>query len=836
MSSQSSSPIRPVRAMILAAMGIAVVAVVGIAIVAWVTFQGLDDSFNQVVEPQNYLNEVNLIVADLFEAENSLRSYALTGNEDELNLMKVKVQTYSKRLERLRSYSEEDKRLLATTDTIEYYVKAKYDVLKSLSEGGYLLTGKQIWSSLQEIAFLEDSTATKGQEEEAKEEEKDKEEESYVVPPMNEEQVKRLALKLGRTDAEIDVFSDWTTETWISNMVEITSEDYLRQSRGEELKALIQRDQYLTEKLLGATRSYQNESLATEKRKSGNLDIMIEQNQDYLGLAALLVVVFCLLLLWNIFRSLDRNKQLQEQLEEEKARAEKLAAAKEEFLANMSHEIRTPMNAVIGFAEQLAGTRLNSRQLDMLNPIRQSANYLLALINDVLDYSKMDAGAFRLEQTNFRVIPVIQEVITTFAHSAQKKQIQLRYVPNGELPEILLGDPLRLRQMLFNLVGNAVKFTEKGKIEVHASFSARKNATTGNMVIAVKDTGIGIPPDRLDSVFSDFEQADSSTTRKYGGTGLGLPITKRLAEVHGGTISIQSEKGKGTTVTLHIPYEVGTRVDEEPAEQRGLPNHQSLKGLRVLLADDEPYNQQLIKVIMDKWQVHLDAVDNGRKVIDKLKADPSYDLILMDLQMPEMDGMASTRYIREKLKLDIPILAMTATSTEKEIAEARNAGMNAHLLKPFQEVELLSLLSSWLKVSPADETEMSSTEEGASVSSTQSYDLKTLYKLSNQDRNMVLKMLKLFQGRSQSHLLELKRALKNKDYPALGARAHQMIPSCRHLGLDFLVAQLSYMETAVKTDKIEHERLKESVELVESEFKLVTSQIDADIKKLESEA
>lgn len=820
--------------MILAAIGIAVVAVVGIAIVAWVTFQGVDDSFNQVVEPQNYLNEVNLIVADLFEAESSLRSYALTGNEDELNLLKVKIQTYSKRLDRLRTYSEDAKDLLVTTDTIAYYVKEKYKVLESLSEGEYVLTGELIWNSLQEMAIPVDSLLdVEATEEESKEEN----EEDVSIPPFTEEQIKRLALKLGITEEEVSLFADWNAETWLSNMVAITSEDELQQSRGDGLDILMKRDQYLTGKLLKATRAYQNQSLAEEKGKRGNLDIMIEQNQDYLGLAALLVVVFCLLLLWNIFRSLDRNKQLQEQLEEEKARAEKLAAAKEEFLANMSHEIRTPMNAVIGFAEQLAGTRLDSKQKNMLNPIRQSANYLLALINDVLDYSKMDAGAFRLEQTNFRVVPVIQEVITTFAHSAQRKQVQLRYVPNGELPEILLGDPLRLRQMLFNLVGNAVKFTEKGKIEVSTSFHARERATTGKMVIAVKDTGIGIPPDRIDSVFSDFEQADSSTTRKYGGTGLGLPITKRLAEVHGGTISIRSEKGKGTTVTLHIPYEIGTRVEEEPVEKLGLPSHQSLKGLKVLLADDEPYNQQLIKVIMDKWEIHLDAVDNGRRVIDKLRADNSYDLILMDLQMPEMDGMESTRYIRQKLKLDIPILAMTATSTEKEIAEARHAGMNAHLLKPFQEVELLSLLSSWLTPPQGTTIEPipAKNDSSAMDDPSKSYDLKTLYKLSNQDRKMVLKMLKLFQGRSQSHLLELKRALKNKDYVALGARAHQMIPSCRHLGLDFLVSQLSYMESMVKKNEIDPEAFHQAVDLIESEFKVVTGQIDADIKKLELE-
>ena len=361
------------------------------------------------------------------------------------------------------------------------------------------------------------------------------------------------------------------------------------------------------------------------------------------------------------------------------------------------------------------------------------------------------------------------------------------------------------------------------------SFAPSKGAQSGSLRIEVKDTGIGIPADRIDTIFSDFEQADSSTTRKYGGTGLGLPITKRLAEVHGGRVGIKSTQDKGTTVSLTLPYTIGTQIEEESIEHKGTPSHpSSLRGLRVLLADDEPYNQQLIQVIMDKWQIQLDAVNNGKEVIQKLESGKSYDLILMDLQMPEMDGMASSRYIREKLKLDIPILAMTATSTEKEIADAQKAGMNAHLLKPFQEVELLALLTHWLKLSDEEIVHQDSSAE--------SYDLKTLYQLSNQDRRMVLKMLQLFQNRSLTHVEDLQRALKQGDHKALGSRAHQMIPSCRHLGLDFLVDQLTKLELGVKSEKgLEPAAVSQMIELISSEIEVVREQIGKDIEKLEAE-
>lgn len=825
MSKQDPSAIRPVRLMILAAITIALLAVAGIGIFAAKQSQEFGDSLMQVSRPKQYLNEVISLVGELLEAENSLRIYALTGDKGELTKLKAQIEakSYEKRMQRLREFAYENKNLLTTTDSLEAALQAKYEMMDRLSKGDYVLTEKMFWNALVARA---DTIA---------ERDSISDDQAPFANSQDESKFNLMVLKLGLSKKDVSPLANWTTEMWIENMSIISSQGYLSGQRNRALETLIEQDKALTKRFLEQARRFQGDVRLEPLDSEGTQPGVMETYRDYFGLFALLVVVLCLLLLWNIFRNLDRNRQLQEQLEEEKARAEKLAAAKEEFLANMSHEIRTPMNAVIGFAEQLARTRLNAKQQNMLNPIRQSANYLLALINDVLDYSKMDAGAFRLEETNFKVSSVIQEVITTFSHTAQKKKILLQYIPDGDLPEVLLGDPLRLRQMLFNLVGNAVKFTEKGSVKLLTSVVIEEKSKSCTMIIKVKDTGIGIPADRLDSVFSDFEQADSSTTRKYGGTGLGLPITKRLAEVHGGKIEIDSKPGKGTEVTVHLPYAIGTGRIEEPVVETGVLNHRSLEGLHILLADDELYNRELIKVIMEKWAVDLDAVNNGKQVIDRLKSGKKYDLILMDLQMPEMDGMESSRYIRKELKLEIPILAMTATSTEKEIKAAREAGMNAHLLKPFQEVELLSLLSQWLKIPETVETESYKQEKNTSSdpeSSTTSYQLKTLFDLSNQDEKMVVKMLTLFQNRSQSHILALKEAINHKEYGSIGAKAHQMIPSCRHLGLDFLVSKLSELESMVKETEMDEQAIAETVELVESEIKLVTAQIEKDIARL----
>jgi signal transduction histidine kinase/DNA-binding response OmpR family regulator len=552
-------------------------------------------------------------------------------------------------------------------------------------------------------------------------------------------------------------------------------------------------------KLNDYVRELESKVLIETKALAKKAEAEAQKTSRYIAWFSGTVLVLCFILIAVIFSEFARNTRLNHKLEDEKSRAEKLAKVKEDFLANMSHEIRTPMNAVMGFAEQLAGTSLNQKQNRFLQPIRNSAHYLLALINDILDYSKLESGRFELEKTPFRPAALLAEVLQTVQPLVEKKGISLQEEGFESLPPVLQGDPLRLRQMLFNLLGNAIKFTHKGSVSLIVSV---QEGEEGQVLteFAVQDTGVGIPADQLDKIFKDFVQADSSTTRRFGGTGLGLSITRKLAELHGGRVEIDSEEGLGTTVSLHLPYALGKQAELPLEAQNAQIRPGSIAGKRFLVADDEPFNQELIQVILDKWQVKADIVGNGKVALEYL-ADQDYDLILLDLRMPEMDGITTARFIREELKLEVPILALTATSTQEEISQALQSGINGHLLKPFQESELLATVSHLLGVpvevkdsKPPVQTDAPEKTETAN----NQFSLEHLRKLTNQNPRALQRMLDLFLKSAVGLGEAMQKAVQSQDWPDLSMKAHRLIPPCRHLGMTELVDELRQLETLAK--------------------------------------
>lgn len=416
-------------------------------------------------------------------------------------------------------------------------------------------------------------------------------------------------------------------------------------------------------------------------------------------LVSLLLLMLFLMILVVIVNDINRNRDLQTKLRSEKENAQTLAEVKQRFLANMSHEIRNPLHAIIGFAEQLGQTELARNQRHLLRPLERSARYLLALINDVLDFSKIDSNNLQLETAGFSLHDVYEEVDSTFRSAAQKKGIELHTSYQEDLPEVVLGDSLRLKQMLLNLVGNAIKFTEKGSV----TFAVTGKKKSGNRIqvsFEVSDTGIGIPKETQQQIFSEWTQADTGTSRHFGGTGLGLAITTKLAELHKGDLDLKSEMGEGTTFTLTIPYALGTTQDLEHTQVMDGSDEISWKGKKILVADDEPFNRVLIEILLQKMEIEADLVENGAEAINMLK-EKSYDLVLLDLQMPEKDGFEVARETRAGISTELPLIAVTATATKNEADLAREAGMNELLLKPFEEKDLHRVLNKYFATTEA---------------------------------------------------------------------------------------------------------------------------------------
>jgi signal transduction histidine kinase/BarA-like signal transduction histidine kinase len=415
----------------------------------------------------------------------------------------------------------------------------------------------------------------------------------------------------------------------------------------------------------------------------------------------------------------QRVEERTRELVEARKQAEEASSAKSAFLANMSHEIRTPMNAIYGMSFLLSATPLAQNQRDYVTKLQDACEHLLALINDILDFSKIEAGKLDIEAAEFPLEKLLSDVGNLIRDKASQKELALLFDIAPDVPRILIGDRLRLCQILVNFCSNAVKFTDWGEIVISCKVSER-NEENLRLYFSVTDTGIGISAEQQAKLFESFVQADGSTTRKYGGTGLGLAISRRLAQMMGGDIGVKSALGQGSTFWFTVQMKVGLDSDQlntnpsvgqgtaigDGAHTNSRPNETSeinaavsatLRGSRILLAEDNQVNQQIAIQLLSAAGVDVDIAENGHEAI-VLALSTKYDLILMDLQMPELDGIETTMQLRlHRSAQELPIIAMTANAIQSERERCRQAGMNDFVSKPFRPQTLFDVLMRWIK-------------------------------------------------------------------------------------------------------------------------------------------
>jgi signal transduction histidine kinase/CheY-like chemotaxis protein len=478
-----------------------------------------------------------------------------------------------------------------------------------------------------------------------------------------------------------------------------------------------------------------------------------------------------------VFAELATNIAEEAKIKADGARtiAEDAVKAKQQFLSNMSHEIRTPMNAIIGFTKVVLKTELSPKQKEYLNAIKTSGDALIVLINDILDLAKVDAGKMTFEQTPFKMASSIAAMLHLFELKIQEKNLKLVKQYDEKIPDVLVGDPVRLHQIILNLVSNAVKFTKEGTISVKVNL-LEEDETHVLVEFVVSDTGIGILTDRMETIFENFQQATSETAKLFGGTGLGLAIVKQLVEAQGGTVRVKSVIEKGSDFWFSLKFKKTTQAAE--SEPSIVAAETRMKSIKILVVEDIALNQLLMRTLLDDFGFECDIAANGKIAIEKLQH-KAYDIILMDLQMPELNGFEATEYIRKTLKLSVPIIALTADVTTADLAKCKAVGMDDYISKPVDERLLQSKIILFLAKVDAKKEKLYAAFDGKE----KYVDLTYLRQRTKADPGLMSEMISLYLGQTTSLIKEMLASTKSKDWKALQSVAHKMIPSFSIVGI-----------------------------------------------------
>lgn len=687
-----------------------VVVLILVSIIGFYTYQryaNVVDVVNDAVRPDMQLITIKGLRNDLSDAENSIKSYSLT--QDPVFMLHfdetfIGVNNKLNLLYDLREGHPENDTLV---DTLSVLIDEKFGLLNELlsyqNKFEIEETMAKVSTEIEDVVTDSEKVITPANTQKEIDAEEKNKNRKWRIFNWNKKKEEENQTEKPNTDSDTIQKTVVTQEllTDVNKRLDnIKKEEiYISNKIIDKEIALILEDRILTNSI----RTILDNMEIIEADK---LAKRTENAQKEIEKANVQVVIFCIaigflliFMAFTIINYVKNNNQYKRILAKAKIDAENLASAKARFMANMSHEIRTPMNAIAGFTEQLSQSPLNSVQQDQLEVVQKSTDHLLQLINEILDLSKLQNNKLKIEAKPFNPKILIEDITNLFTPKISQSNIALNTKLDKDLDQILMGDDFRLRQILLNLVSNAVKFTEKGAVTIEAQLN-QITPNQNELEIHIIDTGIGMSPEQMVRVFEEFEQAESSTARNYGGTGLGLSITKQLIELQKGSINVKSEENIGTEIIVKIPYAKGTeenQPEKKPAKETTPIYFQNLK---ILIADDEPFNRKLLEAIFRNENVELTSVSDGTEVLEKLKNN-QYDCILMDMHMPEMDGIETTKNIRtnekNKVNKNIPIIVLTAALTDEDKKRYIATGMNGIVAKPFNKKTVLEEISKVLK-------------------------------------------------------------------------------------------------------------------------------------------
>lgn len=819
-----------IRTKVILGFTVTLLAVIAAGYITYESSNKLLNSLITLSKPDNELRQTSDVLALLGEAESNIRIFTLTrdyyyfqaysGNIAAITLdlagLKTSLLTSETATERIDSITLMlNDRYRATKLYIDYLDSAKGNqiadrALRNLIAGRKDSIAAKVFTKSSTIIRLDTvALASRGKSSISgtnsffsrltnlfKKKENRKQKRLNSVPP------RMLANTKVTTDTSISFQHDTASFADVSRLLSVmnTRETQQKAMTEKEIE-LLRSSAIIIEEIMYVVKQIEIQHMVQRERNMHESRFIAGNSLQIIFIVVTLSLMAIIVISILIFRSVARSNSYRNQLIEARITAENLAKVKEEFLANMSHEIRTPLSSILGFSEQLAKTELSPSQKNYLDIVHRSSEHLLLIVNDILDYSRLGAGKLSFESIPFLEQQVVSEVFENLTVIAKDKGLTLEQNVAENAEEPLLGDPFRLKQVLLNLVGNAIKFTLQGTVHIESERFLQPDGSI-MLKISVSDTGIGIQEDKLSMIFDDFTQADASSTREYGGSGLGLAICKRLVELQKGNILAESTFGLGSKFTLSIPYKVASVANFSMHAQQAFVNIESLRGKKILLVDDDALNILLTRIIVENWGMSIEVAMNGREGIQKA-SEIDFDLVLTDIHMPEMSGVELTGAIRalpDKLKSTLPIIAFTANAVKEDLENYLLLGINGILLKPFNENELFAKLHEALSstISPLSNRVKAAPDEKREPITL--YDLSRIKKFVGNKPETLTMIVQSFIAQSQEEMAALESNAQKHNWLVVGELAHKMLTSYGNIGVNIAMESLRILEKQCSGD------------------------------------
>ena len=785
--------------------------------IAYKSFTKLTNTIDNLAKPNVVLISLQDVLTNISKAETSIRSYASSGRKTHLNLYYSFIDSADNELTNLKELMKDSSRR-KLVDSIYTLLDEKKEIL------GYYIQLQSADTMYRKYVRMIDAFDTVVDNSDTVQRV------SHVTIDTLKQKLARQPIKKEGLFSKIAVFLGLKKESDTSEMIVKTpgvvktdstyfdvrqknelqglkeliykiQQDIAYQSKYRsslELK-LLQRDFTVMKKIESLVNELINDETRQSEQKKINANYFANQSIRLIGGIFLVNFIFLFIFLFLIFKDISKSNKYRRELVDARRHAEKLTMIKAQFLANMSHEVRTPLTAIIGFNEQLLKTPLNEEQIGYSQIIHSSSEHLLSLVNEILTLSKIEAGKITLDETTFNLPMLIEDVCDVLMIKANEKGISLRRNVDTSLDLPVVADEHRIKQVIINLLGNAIKFTEKGYVEIEA-IREDENIDPVNIKMKIKDTGIGIPENKVEDIFNEFSQSDISASKKYGGTGLGLTISKRLIELHHGTISVTSKLGEGSVFEIKLPLKAGKESDlpNQPTDE--IMESGLLQGKEILLVDDDRMNSMLGRLVLEGFGINIHTASGGQEALDKIRK-KHYDAVLMDVHMPNLSGPEVTRIVRkeetETGRQHQLIIALTANVMKEDTNSFLEAGMDSYIFKPFKEIDIYVRLCNifGLKIKELKKSGKKAKSDKKEQNGI-TYDLTELKQATKNDRKFYIKMLSTFTENAQNGKNNIVNLFNNEEWHDLGEEAHRLKTMFRHLKITLVASKLEELEKA----------------------------------------